>query len=109
MIGRGAYGRPWFPGEVAALAATGVAPRSPRGQALVALIQRHYEAILDHYDVEVGLRCARKHLGWYADRLPASARRTALRRVLLAETRPAEVLRLIPQLFDAPDLERVAA
>ena len=109
MIGRGAYGRPWFPGEVAAFAATGVPPSTPRGRTLVALIQRHYEEILHHYGVALGLRCARKHLGWYADRLPASATRTTLRRMLLAETRPREVLRLIPQLFDAPDLARVAA
>jgi nifR3 family TIM-barrel protein len=109
MIGRGAYGRPWFPGEIAALAVAGVLPSSPCGPTLVALIQRHYEAILDHYGVALGVRCARKHLGWYADRLPASATRTTLRRMLLAETRPGEVLRLIAQLFDAPDLERVAA
>jgi tRNA-dihydrouridine synthase B len=109
MIGRGACGRPWFPGEVAAWAAGDDKPGAPRGPALAALIQRHYEAMLDHYGPGLGLRCARKHLGWYADRLPASAARTAIRRVLLAETRPGEVLRQIPRLFDAPDLERVAA
>src|SRR5581483_4498890 len=49
MIGRGAYGRPWFPGEVAAFAATGERRGCPHGAALVALIQRHYEAMLSHY------------------------------------------------------------
>jgi nifR3 family TIM-barrel protein len=109
MIGRGAFGRPWFPGAVAAFAATGREPGAPSGTTLAALVQRHYEGILAHYGSALGVRCARKHLGWYADRLPANPTRSTIRRVLLAETRPAEVHRLIPRLFDGADLERAAA
>jgi nifR3 family TIM-barrel protein len=109
MIGRGACGRPWFPGEVAAFAANGAAWCAPTGPALAALVQRHYEAMVVHYGAPLGVRCARKHLAWYADRLPASPERIMIRKVLLAEARPIEVLRLIPRLFDAPDLERAAA
>jgi tRNA-dihydrouridine synthase B len=109
MIGRGACGRPWFPGEIAGLAATGERPERPQGAALAALIQRHYEAMLGHYGVALGLRCARKHLGWYADRLSPGASRATIRKILLAETRPAEVLRLIPRLVEGPDVERAAA
>jgi tRNA-dihydrouridine synthase B len=109
MIGRGAYGRPWFPGQVAAYSARGVRPRSPDGSVLAALVQRHYAAMLDHYGESLGARCARKHLGWYASRLPANARSDTLRNVLLTEVRPREVLRLIPLLFGELEDEREAA
>jgi tRNA-dihydrouridine synthase len=108
MIGRGAYGRPWFPGHVAAYSAGGIQPQAPSGPVLAALVQRHYEAMLAHYGESLGVRCARKHLGWYADRLPASAARSGLRKALLTEGRANEVLRLIPLLF-AEAVERVAA
>jgi tRNA-dihydrouridine synthase B len=109
MIGRGAYGRPWLPGQVAAFAATGVRPGPPSGPAMTALVQGHYEAMLGHYGESLGVRCARKHLGWYADGLAPSARAAVLRKALLTETRPKEVLRLIPSLFGEADIERAAA
>jgi nifR3 family TIM-barrel protein len=109
MIGRGAYGRPWFPGHIARYSASGIQPRPPSGAALAALVQRHYEAMLGHYGTSLGARCARKHLGWYAGRLPADAGTAAIRQAMLTESRPGEVLRLIPLLFDGPEAERVAA
>jgi hypothetical protein len=55
------------------------------------------------------VRCARKHLGWYAGRLPASARTSALRNLLFTEARAKEVVKLIPLLFGQPESERAAA
>ena len=46
MIGRGAYGRPWLPGALAAFAATGQVPLPPSGDALADLVRGHYEAML---------------------------------------------------------------
>jgi nifR3 family TIM-barrel protein len=109
MIGRGAYGRPWFPGEVAAFAGSSERSIPPKRRALAAFVQRHFEAMLAHYGEALGIRCARKHLGWYADRLPAFAGTDGLRRTLMTETRPGEVLRLIPALFGEAALERAAA
>jgi tRNA-dihydrouridine synthase B len=65
--------------------------------------------MLGHYGESLGVRCARKHLGWYADGLAPSARAAVLRKALLTETRPKEVLRLIPSLFGEADIERAAA
>jgi nifR3 family TIM-barrel protein len=101
MVGRGACGRPWFPGALAAYAETGRAPAPPNGDALADLVSEHYEAILDHYGVTVGLRAARKHLGWYFD---AAGAPSALRQAILTADRPAEVLRLVrAALGDAPE------
>lgn len=109
MIGRGAYGRPWLPGHLATFAATGVMPEPPAGAALHNLVREHYLAGLDHYGPILGIRTARKHLAWYLDH--ASLQRKdgdALRRAVLTENRPKDVLRLLGAWFDEP-AERSAA
>jgi nifR3 family TIM-barrel protein len=64
MVGRGAQGRPWFPGQLAGYLATGEQPDMPPLAVQYALICTLYEEILTHYGIDVGLRHARKHLGW---------------------------------------------
>jgi nifR3 family TIM-barrel protein len=105
MIGRGAYGRPWFPGAVAHFAATGQFPLPPTGDALVDLVRGHYEGMLSHYGIAVGPRAARKHLGWYLDVAGAP---TALRRAILTEHQPRAVLRLIGSALADLPLQRAA-
>jgi len=68
MIGRGSQGRPWFPGAVARFVDSGQRDTGPRGARLAALMAEHYENILSHYGIALGLRAARKHLGWYVER-----------------------------------------
>ena len=99
MLGRGARGCPWLPGLLASYASDcGQPPTAPAGAALVDLVSGHYEAMLDHYGVAVGVRAARKHLGWYLDRLdPPPAR--ALRQAVLTASEPRTVMRLIRAAF----------
>lgn len=107
MIGRGAQGRPWILAQIAAELYGGAAPSVPEGSELVDLVSGHYEAMLDFYGSDLGLRVARKHLGWYMDntRTPVSLRK----RVLTAKT-AAEVLALLPDaLADHPELDEAAA
>jgi nifR3 family TIM-barrel protein len=66
MIGRFAYGRPWLPGMLSS-ALDGKALNVPGLAARHDIMRTHYEGILSHYGVELGVRCARKHLGWYVD------------------------------------------
>jgi tRNA-dihydrouridine synthase B len=75
MIGRGAYGAPWLPGRIAAALSTGRDPGPPElhDQSQIAL--RHYEAMLSEYGLALGVRNARKHIGWY---LVSSGRPTAV-------------------------------
>jgi nifR3 family TIM-barrel protein len=87
MIGRGAYGRPWFPGQIAGLAATGSLPNAPAGDHFAATVLFHYEMLLEHYGPFLGVRNARKHLAWYMDRASGEIPGTdALRNAILTET-----------------------
>ncbi|WP_040577250.1 tRNA dihydrouridine synthase DusB [Methylopila sp. M107] len=67
MVGRGAQGRAWFPGQVAGYLETGVSPAAPSLGVQRALAVEHYEGLLGLYGRDVGVRHARKHLGWYLD------------------------------------------
>jgi tRNA-dihydrouridine synthase B len=73
MIGRGCYGRPWFIAQVIDWLRQRRRRPDPPLAAQYAVISRHYEAMLSHYGRDVGLRIARKHLGWYSKGLPGSA------------------------------------
>lgn len=104
MVGRGAQGRPWLLAQIAHDLFGAEAPDVPEGDALVDLVAAHYEAMLAFYAADLGLRVARKHLGWYMDQAGTDA---AMRRAVLTARDPKEVLHLLPQaLLDA---ERVAA
>lgn len=78
MIGRGAQGAPWRPAEIAHALHGSPAPSIPQGAALADAVAQHYDDILSHYGPELGLRVARKHLGWYAEANGASDGRKAL-------------------------------
>lgn len=67
MVGRGAQGAPWRPAQIAHALWGTPAPVVPQGAALADAVARHYDDILSLYGSELGLRVARKHLGWYAE------------------------------------------
>src|SRR5439155_24974060 len=73
MVGRGCYGRPWFIAQVIDWLRHRRRRPDPPLLAQYDIVCGHYEAMLSHYGSEVGLRIARKHLGWYSKGLPGSA------------------------------------
>ena len=73
MIGRGAYGRPWFIRQAIDFLRTGKIPPAPSLRAQLDIIIEHLEAMLTHYGRYAGLRIARKHIGWYSKGLPQSS------------------------------------
>ena len=73
MIGRGAYGRPWFLSQVMRWAETGERRADPPVDEQYRVITEHYAEMLDLYGSEVGVNMARKHLGWYTKGIPGSA------------------------------------
>ena len=99
MIGRGAQGAPWRLAQISAALYGTPAPQIPQGQALVDLVSQHYEAMLSFYGTDLGVRVARKHLGWYLAEAGSEADRATL---LVAES-PVETLALIARSFAAPD------
>lgn len=79
MVGRGAQGAPWKLAQIAHELWATPAPMVPAGAALADAIAEHYQDILSLYGQELGLRVARKHLGWYAQANGAPNRAELLR------------------------------
>lgn len=73
MIGRGAYGRPWFIQQVIHYLKTGETLPDPTVAEQYEVIKEHYQDMLDHYGSQTGVMFARKHIGWYSSGLPGSA------------------------------------
>ncbi|MDT0576632.1 tRNA dihydrouridine synthase DusB [Croceicoccus sp. F390] len=97
MIGRGAYGKPWLLSQVMSWAEGGTPRPDPNPQQLFALITEHYEAMLNHYGKETGVKMARKHLGWYTKGLQSSAE---FRNKVNFVDDPAMVMAMLEQFFD---------
>ena len=73
MVGRGAYGRPWFLRQVIHYLRTGEKLPDPPLAEQYAIVRAHYDEMLSHYGIETGVRMARKHLGWYSKGLDNAA------------------------------------
>lgn len=67
MIGRGAYGAPWQPGRIAEALAKNCDPGAPALDEQKRIAVAHIQAMLAHYGDYLGLRNARKHIGWYLE------------------------------------------
>jgi nifR3 family TIM-barrel protein len=105
MIGRGAQGRPWLPGQIARYLATGAREQAPSLADQHRLIGGLYDEMLDHHGLAIGRRHARKHLGWALDRAAATAAappevlKNHRGRVLTADE-PAHARRYLAEAFD---------
>ncbi|HSV17894.1 MAG TPA: tRNA dihydrouridine synthase DusB [Casimicrobiaceae bacterium] len=98
MIGRAAQGRPWIFREIAHHLATGGTLPSPTVEEARSLIDAH---LCDHYGFygeALGVRIARKHLGWYTAALPGGA---ALRAVVNHTDTAAGQRAAMAAFFDA--------
>jgi tRNA-dihydrouridine synthase B len=105
MIGRGAYGRPWFLRQVMHFLQTGERLPDPPLAAQQDTLLTHYDAMLTHYGAEAGMRIARKHVGWYSKGLPGSGEfRAAVNRL----DSPAAAIAAV-KAFYRPLVERLAA
>jgi tRNA-dihydrouridine synthase B len=105
MVGRGAYGQPWLPGQIGRRLETGVSETPPPLGEQLKHVRALYEEVCDHYGLRVGLRHARKHLGWALDtaaqygRVPAAKLKGWRQRILTSEG-PAGVHRALGEAFD---------
>ena len=96
MIGRGAQGRPWIFREIAHFLATGEQLPEPSPQEVCKILIDHLEQLYAFYGEDMGVRIARKHLGWYAkDR----AENAAFRHVVNRAENADEQLRLTRDYF----------
>jgi tRNA-dihydrouridine synthase B len=105
MVGRGAYGAPWLPGQIGRRLETGVAEAAPPLAEQLQHVRALYDGVCHHYGMRVGLRHARKHLGWALDtaahygRVPATKLKNWRQRILTSEE-PAGVHRALGEAFD---------
>ena len=111
MIGRGAYGAPWQPGRIAQFLQTGVDPGGPPLSRQAEIASAHIAEMFSHYGSGLGVRNARKHIGWYLEAAGFSGSRLkAWRRRLCTEESPKQVLSGLREAYlEAPDAARCAA
>jgi tRNA-dihydrouridine synthase B len=105
MIGRGAQGQPWLPGQIGRRLNTGIVEAAPSLAQQLGYIRALYDEVCGHYGLRIGLRHARKHLGWALDvaaqcsRAPATTIK-AWRQQILTSDDPAGVHRSLQDAFD---------
>jgi tRNA-dihydrouridine synthase B len=104
MIGRGAFGRPWFVAQVVAALSGREAPSDPSTAERWQVALTQYRATLKHYGVAQGRRVVRKHLGWYAER----AGQTEIRRELVQSPDPEPLLEALAAGKDASAIAMAA-
>lgn len=73
MVGRGAYGRPWFLNQVGSYLKDKTCLPDPFLDNQYEIVKEHVEEMLFHYGTDTGVKIARKHVGWYSKGLDNSA------------------------------------
>ncbi|WMT79078.1 tRNA dihydrouridine synthase DusB [Bradyrhizobium sp. Ash2021] len=105
MIGRGAQGQPWLPGQIGRRLETGTAESALPLAEQLKHIRGLYDEICSHYGLRIGLKHARKHLGWALEiaaqcsRAPAATLRNWRQKILTADE-PSSVHRSLEDAFD---------
>jgi tRNA-dihydrouridine synthase B len=105
MMGRGAQGQPWLPGQIGRRLETGITETTPSLAQQLDYIRALYDEVCSHYGLRIGLRHARKHLGWALEiaaecsRAPAATLKTWRQKILTAEN-PHGVHRSLEDAFD---------
>ncbi|WP_430398352.1 tRNA dihydrouridine synthase DusB [Ferrovibrio sp.] len=105
MIGRGAYGRPWFLAQVMEYLRSGTVLADPSLDEQERIVLEHYDAMLEFYGLQTGVKIARKHVAWYSKGLPGSA---DFRTRIMQIEQPDDVRRAVRDFY-APQLDRLAA
>ena len=105
MVGRGAQGQPWLPGQIGRRLETGIVEAQPSLADQLTHIRTLYDAVCRHYGLRIGLRHARKHLGWALEvaarsgRAPAARLKSWRARILTSDD-PSGVHRSLQDAFD---------
>src|SRR3954463_4553113 len=105
MIGRGAQGQPWLPGQIGRRLKGGKAEAAPALSEQLAHIRAPFDEVCRHYGLRIGLRHARKHLGWALEiaaecsRAPAETLKGWRQKILTSED-PHRVHRSLQDAFD---------
>jgi nifR3 family TIM-barrel protein len=105
MVGRGAQGQPWLPGQIGRRLATGIVESAPPLAEQLNHIRALHDEVCSHYGLRIGLRHARKHLGWALEiaaqcsRAPIASLKTWRERILTSDD-PHRVHQSLQDAFD---------
>jgi nifR3 family TIM-barrel protein len=105
MVGRGAQGQPWLPGQIGRRLETGIVESAPSLAEQLKYIRTLYDEVCAHYGLRIGLRHARKHLGWALESaakyscVPVLTLKTWRQKVLTSDD-PRGVHRSLQDAFD---------
>jgi tRNA-dihydrouridine synthase B len=105
MVGRGAQGQPWLPGQIGRRLETGIAEAPPSLAEQLNYVRAIYDGVCSHYGLRIGLRHARKHLGWALEVAarcscaPAATLKSWRERILTSDD-PHHVHRCLQDAFD---------
>ena len=106
MVGRAAQGRPWLCGQIAAHLETGATPAPPSPTEQLAILHRHVMDLHQFYGDYMGVRIARKHVGWY---LSARDGSRATENFFNRLAHPEEQLHFILELCEFESNKEIAA
>lgn len=101
MIGRAAKGNPWVFREMKYYLETGKHMVRPSMQEIYDMIIRHTELMIHYKGEYTGIHEMRKHIAWYTQGLPESAR---LRAKINSVSDPDELKVMLAELFNQCDL-----
>ena len=104
MIGRAAQGRPWIFREIAHFLATGQHLPNPLVSEVRSLMEEHLLAHYAFYGEFMGVRTARKHIGWYVrDLVDGESFRQQMNKIESCE----QQLQAVHDFFDSQQSERL--
>lgn len=117
MIGRAAQGKPWIFDQINHFLNAGEHLAEPSNQQIHLWLEEHLNALYDFYDDYLGVRIARKHVGWYLANKqtsnsdsPENTNHTATFRKHFNQLEtPEHQLAVIQQFFAGVDIDHKAA
>jgi tRNA-dihydrouridine synthase B len=98
MIGRAAQGRPWICREIDHFLRTGTLLPAPLVDEVRLLMGEHLRAHYAFYGEFLGVRTARKHIGWYVRDLPGGE--SFRQKMNLLETTDAQLV-AVDEFFES--------
>jgi tRNA-dihydrouridine synthase B len=106
MIGRSAQGRPWIFREIREFLSTGRVTTRASISEVRDIMRAHLRNLYIFYGEQVGVRVARKHIGWYAE---GRANALAFRQVVMKTESASAQLDAVETYFDTLVTDEEAA
>ena len=103
MIGRAAQGQPWLFREIDHYLQTGEKLSAPGVKQIKEILLKHLDNLYTFYGEYLGVRIARKHIGWYSKTQPGSA---AFRKTINQAEQPELQKTLIEAFFNHLETNR---